>query len=181
MEYKYISGDIVKVGEDSSWENDMEMSYWDPDTFVSGSQKVNGMKMKAFFNNSKVITNYTFDQQFQGGPGVVHGGILSAAVDDLMGYAAVIHKRACVTAKLEVNYIFPVLIEKAYSIEAWISKIDGKKIYAESIIHDQGSIHTETNAMFIDLGERAAEHFGDKLPEETKEEKYDYKPESQYP
>ena len=35
--------------------------------------------------------------------------------------------------------------------------------------------------MFIDLGERAAEHFGDKLPEETKEEKYDYKTESQYP
>ena len=179
MEYKYISGNIVEVGEDSIWENDTELSYWYPDTFVSGSHNENGMKMKAFFNNSKVVTKYTFDKQFQGGPGVVHGGILSAAVDDLMGYAAVIHKRACVTAKLEVNYIFPVLIEKAYSIEAWISKIDGKKIYAESIIHDQGSIHTETNAMFIDLGERASEHF--KQSKETSDGKYEYKPESQYP
>ena len=159
----------------------MELSYWYPDTFVSGSQNKNGMKMKAFFNNSKVVTNYTFDKQFQGGPGVVHGGILSAAVDDLMGYAAAIHQRACVTAKLEVNYISPVQIDKEFSIEAWISKIDGKKIYAESIIHDDGFIHTETNAMFIDLGERAAEHFGEKQPEETRDDMYDYKPESQYP
>lgn len=179
MEYKYISGNIVEVGEDSIWENDTELSYWYPDTFVSGSHNENGMKMKAFFNNSKVVTKYTFDKQFQGGPGVVHGGILSAAVDDLMGYAAAIHQRACVTAKLEVNYISPVQIEKEFSIEAWISKIDGKKIYAESIIHDNGSIHTETNAMFIDLGERASEHF--KQSKETSDGKYEYRPESQYP
>ena len=137
------------------------------------------MKMKAFFQDSKVVTRYTFDKQFQGGPGLVHGGILSAAVDDLMGYAATIHKRACVTAKLEVNYILPVQIEKEFIIEAWISEIDGKKIYAESIIYDGETIHTETNAMFIDLGERASEVF--KKTQETENQIYEYIKETPYP
>jgi acyl-coenzyme A thioesterase PaaI-like protein len=170
---------MVEVGKESIWKNGMELSYWYPDTFVSGSQNKNGMKMKAFFQDSKVVTRYTFDKQFQGGPGVVHGGILSAAVDDLMGYAAIIHKRACVTAKLEVNYILPVQIEKEFIIEAWISGIDGKKIYAESIIFDEETIHTETNAMFIDLGERASEVF--KQSQDTKNQLFEYKEETQYP
>ena len=179
MKYKYISGNLVEVEKDSIWENGMELSYWYPDTFVSGSQNENGMKMKAFFQDSKVITRYTFDKQFQGGPGLVHGGILSAAVDDLMGYASTIHKRACVTAKLEVNYIFPVQIEKEFIIEAWISKIDGKKIYAESIIYYGKTIHTETNAMFIDLGERASEIF--EKTQETENQIYEYIEETPYP
>ena len=142
---------MVEVGKESIWKNGMELSYWYPDTFVSGSQNKNGMKMKAFFQDSRVVTRYTFDKQFQGGPGLVHGGILSAAVDDLMGYAAIIHKRACVTAKLEVNYILP----------------------------DEETIHTETNAMFIDLGERASEVF--KQSQDTENQLFEYKEETQYP
>ena len=179
MKFKYISGEIEPVGRDSIWKNGMELSYWYPDTFVSGSKNSNGMRMKAFFQESKVVTNYTFDKQFQGGPGLVHGGILSAAVDDLMGYAAAIHDRACVTAKLEVNYILPVSIEEEFTIEAWISKFDGKKVYAESIIQNSENVHTETKAIFIDLGERAVEHF--QKSSENASKKDMYKKDSQYP
>ena len=169
----------MEVGKDSIWENGMELSYWYLDTFVSGRQNENGMQMKSFFQDSKVVTRYTFDKQFQGGPGLVHGGILSAAIDDLMGYASTIHKRACVTAKLEVNYILPVQIEKEFIIEAWISEIDGKKIYAESIIYDGEIIHTEASALFIDLGERASEVWNKAQNREN--QIYEYKEETQYP
>ena len=65
---------------------------------------------------------------FAGGPGLVHGGILSAALDDLMGYSTVIHNRMCVTANLEVNYLIPVPVEEEYELFAWVKGIEGKKI-----------------------------------------------------
>jgi len=103
-------------------------------------------------NNSKIVSKYNFESRFQGGPGLVHGGILSAALDDLMGYACVIHDRSCVTAKLEINYIKPVPVEKEFLLEAWVTNIEDKKLYLESSISSDNEVHIEGSGLFIDLG-----------------------------
>ena len=69
-----------------------------------------------------------------------------------MGYACVIHDRSCVTAKLEVNYISPVPVEEEFELEAWVTKIEGKKLYLESSISSNQNIHIEGSGLFIDLG-----------------------------
>jgi hypothetical protein len=51
------------------------------------------MRMKPIIKNNFVYAKYIFENRFAGGPGLVHGGILSAALDDLMGYSTVIHNR----------------------------------------------------------------------------------------
>ena len=128
MEYKYISGNALALPEKTGWDDGMLLQDIYPDSsFVSGSKNPQSMRMKPVIKNNFVYAKYIFEDRFAGGPGLVHGGILSAALDDLMGYATVIHNRMCVTANLEVNYIIPVPVEQEYELFAWVKDIDGKK------------------------------------------------------
>ena len=37
-------------------------------------------------------------------------------------------------------------------MQAWVSKVDGKKLYLESAISSEDNIHIEGSGLFIDLG-----------------------------
>ena len=160
MDYKYITGQALSLPEKTGWKDGMLLQDIYPDSsFVSGSKNPQSMRMKPVIKNNLVYAKYIFEDRFAGGPGLVHGGILSAALDDLMGYATVIHNRMCVTANLEVNYIIPVPVEQEYELFAWVKDIDGKKITTESVIKSQENTHVESRGLFIDLGENAFKHF----------------------
>jgi acyl-coenzyme A thioesterase PaaI-like protein len=152
MNYKYITGKVLDIPNPDRWSSLDQLLEWWPETFVSGSQNDYGMKLSPILNNSIIVSKYNFESRFQGGPGLVHGGILSAALDDLMGYACVIHDRSCVTAKLEINYIKPVPVEKEFLLEAWVTNIEDKKLYLESSISSDNEVHIEGSGLFIDLG-----------------------------
>ena len=65
----------------------------------------------------------------------------------------------CVTANLSVNYISPVPVEKEFELLAWVTKLDGKKVSAESIIKLDDKIHVESSALFIEIREDVEEIF----------------------
>ena len=160
MKYKYITGEALSLPEKTGWEDGMLLQDIYPDSsFVSGSKNPQSMRMKPIIKNNIVYAKYIFEDRFAGGPGLVHGGILSAALDDLMGYSTVIHNRMCVTANLEVNYLIPVPVEEEYELFAWVKGIEGKKITTESIIKKGDSVRVESKGLFIDLGENAFKHF----------------------
>ena len=159
MNYKYITGKVLDIPNPDRWASLDQLLEWWPETFVSGSQNDYGMKLSPILKNSKIVSNYNFESRFQGGPGLVHGGILSAALDDLMGYACVIHDRSCVTAKLEINYIKPVPVEKEFLLEAWVRNIQDKKLYLESSLSLDNEVHIEGNGLFIDLGNYSGQLF----------------------
>jgi acyl-coenzyme A thioesterase PaaI-like protein len=89
-----------------------------------------------------VETNYTAPEHFQGYPGVLHGGIVAAIIDEISGRAHMgsdpLNPRLMFTAKLEVKYRKNVPIgkrlkiigragrSKARSAEAWAGIYDAK-------------------------------------------------------
>ena len=160
MNYKYITGEALTLPSNTSWKDGMLLQDIYPDSsFVSGSKNSESMRMQPVIKKHFVYAKYIFEDRFAGGPGLVHGGILSAALDELMGYATVIHNKLCVTANLEVNYLIPVPVEQEYELLAWVKEIDGKKISTESVIKKENNIHVESKGLFIDLGENAFKHF----------------------
>jgi len=148
MNYKYITGETLSLPEKTGWEDGMLLQDIYPDSsFVSGSKNPQSMRMKPVIKNNIVYAKYIFEDRFAGGPGLVHGGILSAALDDLMGYSTVIHNRMCVTANLEVNYLIPVPVEEEYELFAWVKGIEGKKITTESVIKKGDNVHVESKGL----------------------------------
>jgi acyl-coenzyme A thioesterase PaaI-like protein len=109
------------------------------------------------FEGDVVSAELEFHPRFEGGPGLAHGGAIAAFFDDLIGFVAMVHQRPAVTAKLEVNYIRPILLGVSLKGEAWLTAIDGKKLYAEAVGYGpDGSVHVEVTGLFIQVG---IEHF----------------------
>ena len=126
MNYKYITGQVLEIAPTSGWTDGTLLQDIYPDSsFVSGNNP-DSMQMKPEIKNRKVYAKYSFAKRFEGGPGLVHGGILSAALDDMMGYSTVIHNIFSVTANLSVNFLKPTPVEKEFELYAWVKEVDNK-------------------------------------------------------
>ena len=167
MEYKYITGKVLEI-TGSGWPDGTVLQEIYPDTsFVSGVENPKGMKMVPIIKDRKIYAKYVFEKSFEGGPGLVHGGILSTVLDDMMGYATFTQNLFCVTANLNVNFRAPSPVDKEFELYAWVKEVDGNKVYAESVIQSEDSIHVEADGLFINIGQDGARQY--------------FSPEKQYP
>ena len=167
MEYKYISGKVLEI-TGSGWPDGTVLQEIYPDTsFVSGVENPKGMKMVPIIKDRKIYAKYVFEKSFEGGPGLVHGGILSTVLDDMMGYATFTQNLFCVTANLNVNFRVPSPVDKEFELYAWVKEVDGNKVYAESVIKSEDIIHVEADGLFINIGQDGARQY--------------FSPEKQYP
>ena len=167
MEYKYITGKVLEI-TGSGWPDGTVLQEIYPDTsFVSGIENPKGMKMVPIIKDRKIYAKYIFEKSFEGGPGLVHGGILSTVLDDMMGYATFTQNLFCVTANLNVNFRAPSPVDKEFELYAWVKEVDGNKVYAESVIQSENAIHVEADGLFINIGQDGARQY--------------FSPEKQYP
>ena len=167
MEYKYITGKVLEI-TGSGWPDGTVLQEIYPDTsFVSGVENPKGMKMVPVIKDRKIYAKYIFEKSFEGGPGLVHGGILSTVLDDMMGYATFTQNLFCVTANLNVNFRAPSPVDKEFELYAWVKEVDGNKVYAESVIQSENAIHVEADGLFINIGQDGARQY--------------FSPEKQYP
>ena len=84
-----------------------------------------------------------FDSKFCSGPEAYEQGRVLAALlprnrirDDLIGFVMIAHRQPGVTANLSVNYLRPIPVGMHLRAEAWMTRIDGRKMFAESVAFD---------------------------------------------
>ena len=102
---------------------------------------------------------FEVSEEFEGGPGVIHGGVLSAAFDEAMGSTSVHIYTPVVTAHLEVDFARPILLGSRLVVKAQIEGMRGRKLYtsAEAFV-DDGEIPVATSrALFLTIDPE--EHF----------------------
>lgn len=102
-------------------------------------------------------------EQFEGGPGVIHGGVLSAAFDEAMGSVSVHMFVPVVTAHLEVDFAKPILLGSRLEVRARIVGQLGRKLYtsAEAFVDDSDVPVATSRALFLTINPE--EHFKDSL------------------
>src|SRR5512138_720139 len=96
--------------------------------FVCGLENTFGLQMKFYEDESgKVISNITIPRRFQGYPGIVHGGIIAAMLDEVSGRTITNSEatRWMVTASLSIRYRRPVPIEKPLRLEGTLTQDSG--------------------------------------------------------
>jgi acyl-coenzyme A thioesterase PaaI-like protein len=75
--------------------------------FVCGKENPYGLHLEFFENASgEVVVEYTVPEQYQGYPGVVHGGVVAAMLDEVTGrvHMGGFPPRFMFTARLDVRY-----------------------------------------------------------------------------
>jgi acyl-coenzyme A thioesterase PaaI-like protein len=111
--------------------------------FICGLENPVGLHLHIYETQTGVVeTTYMAPEHFQGYPGVLHGGIVGAIIDEISGRALMgsdpMNPRFMFTAKLEVRYrrnvpigkqlriIGKAVKSKARSAEAWAGIYDAE-------------------------------------------------------
>jgi len=97
-----------------------------------------------------------FGEDHQGGPGIVHGGIVSAALDEACGILATWHRFPAVTARIFVRYRKPVPINTELLLTARVESARGRRIRIRAELVDGHEHLAEARAAFLHV---PLEHF----------------------
>ena len=127
----------------------------------------------------EVTAQVTLSDEFQGYPGVAHGGVVAAMLDEAAGRAQmgpVDNPRFMFTAKIEINYRRNVPVGKPIRLVGKALESRGRKSIASAAIYDQdNNLLAEAHALMIKVPDQVlnsvdVEALGWKVyPEETSE------------
>jgi len=107
-------------------------------------------------SDSSVRGSFTVTEHHQGAPGLAHGGVISAAVDEGMGYLLWLVESPAVTAHIEVDFRRPVPVGAQLELEARLEGMEGRKIRASLTGWVDGEVAVEARALYLKVG---LEHF----------------------
>ncbi|HEX9683091.1 MAG TPA: PaaI family thioesterase [Acidimicrobiales bacterium] len=97
----------------------------------------------------RVSGRATFGNAYEGPPGCVHGGLIAAAFDDVLGLAQTLAGAPGMTGTLTVVYRSPTPLHTELTLAGWIDRRDGRKTFAKGTIHDGDRLCAEADAVFI--------------------------------
>jgi acyl-coenzyme A thioesterase PaaI-like protein len=128
--------------------------------FGCGDEHPTGLHIKATSPDGvTVVADFVVGDAHQGAPGLAHGGVLAAAMDEVIGMSVWLFQRPYVTGRLETDYLRPVPVGTTLHLRAWCNGIAGRKAYLEAegrIGSPEGPVAVRAAALFIEVG---MEHF----------------------
>ena len=98
----------------------------------------------------------TFSEYHQGGPGLVHGGVVGAALDEACGLLATWYRFPTVTARIAIRFRRPVPINTPLSIRALVEGEKGRRVYVRGELWEAGELLAEARLAFVHV---PLEHF----------------------
>jgi len=126
--------------------------------FVCGRENPYGLKLHFYETQpGEVTVDYTVPEQYQGYPGVVHGGVVAALLDEVLGRTQMggYPPRFMFTAKLEVRYHQNVPIGKPLHIVGHAGKSRERTATASGkIFGPQGELLAEAEVLLVDVPEQ---------------------------
>ena len=99
---------------------------------------------------------FTFDERHQGAPGIVHGGLVGAALDEACGLLATWHRFPAVTARIFVRYRRPVPINTEVTVTATVAETRGRRIHIDAELTNGGDVFADAKSAFLHV---SLEHF----------------------
>lgn len=122
--------------------------------FACGTANPIGLHLDFYRYGESVCSDITLNKNHAGWENIVHGGIISTLLDEVMSWSILYFRREVFfTRKMEVKYIRPVLIDTPLTVRGFIvDETDPKRLKARAEIHDsQENLLSRSNGEFIIL------------------------------
>lgn len=122
-----------------------------------------GLQMNFFTNDSAVFSDVMVPEHLCGWNNLIHGGILSTILDEIMSWAAIyLLKRITLTKSMTIEFLKPVYIDHTLKAEGKVLELKGKhEAVMEGILSkDDGSICTRSTANFAIFSPEVAKRLG---------------------
>ena len=90
--------------------------------FACGKENPIGLRIQFNFDGETCTAEFTPDGNHVGWQDTVHGGIIYAALDDVMANVLYLQGRKAHTAKCEVRYRRPLRVGETIRLRGWVDK-----------------------------------------------------------
>ncbi len=95
-----------------------------------GADQSGGLRMRFVVGEGmRVTSEFVVTKDHEGAPGLAHGGLLSAALDETQATLLWLLRVPAVTVRLETDFVTPVPVGSTVRIDATCLGIAGRKIY----------------------------------------------------
>ncbi len=124
--------------------------------FVSRDPDSTRLRVRYFHRttDNALVATVWFGPGTEGPPGHAHGGSVASVLDEAMGAAAWHAGHPVVAARLTVDFREMVPVNAAAIAEAWIERIDGRKVRTHArLVSETGVVFAESHGLFIILEE----------------------------
>jgi acyl-coenzyme A thioesterase PaaI-like protein len=101
--------------------------------------------------NGELVGSATFDNQYEGPPGCVHGGVIAMVFDEMLGAANILSGNPGMTGTLTVRYRAPTPLHTPLRLEARFDRRERRKIFTTGTIHNGDVLTAEAEGIFIEL------------------------------
>ena len=121
-----------------------------PGCYGCGPEAAEGLHVVVRVVDGDIHTSYTFEDRHTGAPGIAHGGLVAALLDDVSGFALFLVRAPAVTRRLEVDYLRPVLLGVRYDLVAKVEARDGRKLWVSCEGRDpSGTLTFTSRGLFV--------------------------------
>lgn len=114
--------------------------------FACGTQNPQGLKLdfEVDETGNEVFAHTDFARHFQGWKDVLHGGLLSTVLDEVMIKAAFHRGYKCVTVELNVRFRKPARMEKTFTIRGKVTDANKRLVFGEGAVIDSDGVTVAT-------------------------------------
>jgi acyl-coenzyme A thioesterase PaaI-like protein len=129
----------------------------DPACFGCGDNEFGlGMALPEVEGSETYESMVSFSEHHQGGPGLVHGGIVGAALDEACGLLATWYRFPTVTARIAIRFRRPVPINTPLRIVSRVTATRGRRIEIAAELYGGGDVLADAQGAFLHV---PFEHF----------------------
>ena len=90
-----------------------------------------------------------FGSAYEGPPGSVHGGVVAATFDEVLGMTQSLSGQPGMTGTLSVKYRRPTPLHRDLRFEGTLEGVDGRKIFTKGRCFDGDDLTAEADGLFV--------------------------------
>jgi uncharacterized protein (TIGR00369 family) len=121
-----------------------------PYCFVCGDKNERGLNVRFYSHKGKAKAEYTPTREFEGYRDILHGGIISALLDEVMIQAIIAQGILTFTTQIEVNFKKPARIGEKLLLEGEVTGDRGKIIMTRGeAAKEDGTIIATSSGKFF--------------------------------
>lgn len=93
----------------------------------------------------------SFGAAYEGPPGHVHGGLIAATFDEVLGFAQSMTGQPGMTGTLAIRYRKPTPLHRELALEGRVVRVEGRKIITEGRMYVGETLTAEAEGIFVSV------------------------------
>ena len=125
--------------------------------FGCGDRNPEGLHIDFEIEGRRASGRFRPRETHQGWPGLAHGGVAAAALDEAMGWAMYAAGAWAMTARMEVKYRRPLPLREELLVSAEVTRDRGRRLEAEAEVRTRsGEVLAQAHGLFLRVTEDRA-------------------------